>query len=75
MPVPYYLTVANFETNESPIRTSFPVGTIPGRPLNPPPTRDPPEIPQKPSGNAGGTNHDPLCMTDLRKRLDVYIKR
>lgn len=51
-------------TDESPIRTAFPVGTIPPNTL-PPITRP---------GHAGGTIHDPTCNIDLRNVLDVFIK-
>lgn len=64
MPVPYEKTVASFMTDESPIRTAFPVGTIPPNTL-PPITRP---------GHAGGSIHDPTCNTDLRNVLDVFIK-
>lgn len=74
----YYRMLATFETDESPIRTSFPVSTVPITPpvINPTPPSRPtnPKPPQSGNGSAGGTKHDPLCITDLRKTLDIYIK-
>lgn len=61
MPMPYSKTVASFTVDESPIRTAFPVGTLP------PTTRPPIDRP----GHAGGTVHDPVCQTDLRNSLDI----
>lgn len=63
MPVPYEKTVASFLVDESPIRTAFPVGTLPPQSL--PPINRP--------GHAGGTTHDPTCQTDLRNALDIYF--
>ncbi len=66
VPVPYSETEKNFDIDESPIRTAYPVSTVP------------PSLPQrpttKPTGHAGGTVHDPVCQTDLRRTLDTYIK-
>ena len=65
MPAPYTKnTIDLMLTDESPVRTAFPVGTIP--PFTLPPIERP--------GHAGGTVHDPLCQTDLRKALDIFIK-
>lgn len=65
MPGPYAKNIPDLmSTDESPIRTSFPVGTLP------PNSRPPIDRP----GHAGGTVHDPLCQTDLRNALDIFIK-
>lgn len=70
VPVPYSETEKNFDIDESPIRTAYPVSTVP--PSVPQrPTRQPPS---KPTGHASGTMHDPLCQTDLRRTIDTYIK-
>ena len=53
-----------FDEDESPIRTAYPVNTLPVPPL--PPVNRP--------GHAGGTIHDPTCSVDLRNVLDVFIK-
>lgn len=62
--MPYSLgyPVGRFDEDESPIRTSFPVSTLP----TPPPITRP--------GHAGGTIHDPTCSIDLRNILDIFIK-
>jgi hypothetical protein len=63
MPVPYEKTVASFLVDESPIRTAFPVDTLPPQSL--PPINRP--------GHAGGSVHDPTCNTDMRRTLDLFV--
>lgn len=65
MPRNYTRTIPDLLTvDESPIRTAFPTSTVP--PTSLPPINRP--------GHAGGTTHDPLCQTDLRNVLDIFIK-
>jgi len=70
--MPYGKSFVNFEINESPVRSAYPVNTLP--PITPPtrPVSVPPVVTTP--GHASGSSHDPLCQTDMRKMLDVYIK-
>ena len=57
-------SISNLVVDESPLRTAYPVSTLPPIPQIPPH--------QRPSGHASGSSHDPVCKTDMRKTLDIF---